>query len=238
MPRLQIKKDSEIETLAKRLDALKQQQAQKAQQVTEAQQAQIAEVQAQLDAAQRAQWDARAAAHAAEQDAARKDYDATLCAVVEVTCELRDLLSALDERLTQCGKLGVSALPPARVEDLQRSVTGAVWWWDSFSDLTGKAQQRESKHRRAVRDAESQLVHVTALFEAQKQRVESYRGARSDKAAREMLDRMDALAAALATNRGNVVTALLALGDEMTQADQRRVEELQTADDRKVVLSW
>lgn len=238
MPRLQIKKDSEIETLAKRLDALKQQQAQKAQQVTEAQQAQIAEVERQLQQAQRAQWDAHAEAHKAEQAQAVKDYDATLAAIVEVTCELRDLLSALDERLTQCGKLGVSALPPARVDDLQRSVTGAVWWWDNNTNLTGKAQQRESKHRRAVRDAESQLAHVAALFEAQKQRVESYRGARSDKAAREMLDRMDALAAALATNRGNVVTALLALGDEMTQADQRRADELQTADDRKVVLSW
>ncbi len=111
--------------------------------------------------------------------------------------------------------------------------------WDNSTNLTGKAHLRESKRRYAVRDAESQLAHVAKLFEAQRQRVEAYRGSRSDNAAREMLDRLDALAAALAINRGNVVTALAALDpNETTTQDRERLLELQAADDRKVVLSW
>lgn len=236
--KLHVKSDNEIAALQAKLDTLKGEQAQKAQKATEAQQAQIDDVERKLTEAQKAQWDARAERHAAEQAQVRADYDATVQAIVECAAELRDLCAAYDERIKQCVAVGIRTLPQTHIKPLQATVLATFAQWDRSTNLTGKAHERESTERRAVRNAETQLAHTQRLWDDAKARVENYKGSRGDQMAIEMMKRLDALTKSLALQRHNVTEALLGLGSEATMQDRERLLEMQEGEKAKVVLSW
>jgi hypothetical protein len=235
------KKDSEIEALNKKLDALK------ASNITEPRPKrprrrpqQIAEVQAQLDAAERAAFVAAQDAAQAERTQVERDYRETLTAVVEATGELRDLLAALAERRKQCAALGIY---PAQdftggLDAVLRQTFGA---WDRYTTSLTGAPPKPSRERVAVDTCECDLRHREDALAELRARVEKYTGRRDGATFRQLLGYLDSNADAVRRERRNLAAALARLDDkgEATSADRRRrLELLEHADSEALTLAF
>lgn len=219
--RLQVKKDSEVDTLMARLDALRADRRGKSATVNAATDAEIAATEAALKAAQRAQYDAGHAAQAGDREAARKDWHETLQAIVETTQELAGLLGALKERTTQAQAVGVVDLPNPYTALLTDACARTVWYWDRSTNFTGKAAQQESKARRAVREGEVELAQRLEAVATWRGRLEAHTGPREQLL--NMLHNFEGAATAAVQARERLLHALGELGSDTTMADRERV---------------
>lgn len=198
--------------------------------------AEIAATEAALAAARREEYAAGQAARAADMAAARRDFDETLASIVECTVELSGLLAALEERERQARLAGVVTLPNTYVGGLRDVVKRTIWLWDRQTDFTGKAAERETPERRAVREAEAQLTQHEGQYAAAMQRVEAFTGSRSEPMFRSLLTLLDNVRKARQQSRAELGMMLRRLGEQTTQADRERIAQLAEAEQERVTL--
>lgn len=231
------KRASEIEVLQHKLDQLQREADQKATETTQQQQAQIAQVQAALKVAQQGAFEERQAQHKADQEAALKDYDETLHAVVETAGELRGLLGALMERRRACGALGMNP-PNAFVDGLEHAVNGVFWSWDHYRPELVDAPPQPTALETAILETRSAVAWTEKALQAQQEKLAAFPGDRGSVMHRDLVRLATDYAEALQRERRRL-GELLAQVEPQTDAirHERLALEQRVAEKQTITLS-